>query len=75
MHESISKIIPIMSFSKNEFEPTIKRITRSFLRIVILITAKIEALFVNKMQNVRKLSDLNIKRNSGNVLFANTPPS
>jgi hypothetical protein len=71
MHRLTLIIFSIIPFSKKEFKLIIKRMTRSFLRIVILIVLKLKISFVNKMPKPRKKSNLNIKKKFSDVSFVN----
>jgi hypothetical protein len=71
MYRLILTILSIIPFSKKEFKLTIKRITRSFLRIVILIALKLKISSVNKIPKPREKSNLNIGKSFSDVLFAN----
>jgi hypothetical protein len=71
MHELILTILPIIPFSKKEFKLTIKRMTRSFLRIVILIALKLKIPSVNKVPKPREKSNLNIRKSFSDASFAN----
>ena len=71
IHGLTLTILPIILFSKKEFKLTIKRMTRSFLRIVILIALKLKILSVNKVPKPREKSNLNIKKSFGDALFVN----
>jgi hypothetical protein len=64
-------ILPMIPFSKKEFKLTIKRITRSFLRIVTLIALKLKISSVNKVLKPREKSNSNIGKSFGDVSFAN----
>jgi hypothetical protein len=70
-HRLTLTMLPIIFFSKKEFKLTIKRMTRSFLRIVILIALKLKILSANKVPKPREKSNLNIKKKFGDVPFAN----
>jgi hypothetical protein len=64
-------MLPIIPFSKKEFKLTIKRMTRSFLRIVTLIVLKLKILSVNKVPKLREKSNSNIRKSFSDVFFAN----
>jgi hypothetical protein len=64
-------IFPIILFSKKEFKLTIKKMTRSFLRIVILIVLKLKILFVNKIPKPKEKSNLNIRKSFSDAFFVN----
>jgi hypothetical protein len=71
IYRLILTIFLIIPFSKKEFKLTIKRITRSFLRIVILIALKLKILSVNKVSKLREKSNLNIGKSFGDASFVN----
>jgi hypothetical protein len=71
MHGLTLTIFPMIFSSKKEFKPTMKRMTRSFLRIVILIVPKLKIPSVNKVPKPREKSNLNIGKSFGDVPFAN----
>jgi hypothetical protein len=71
MHGLTLTIFPIILSSKKEFKLTMKRITRSFLRIVTLIVLKLKILFVNKVPKPREKSNSNIEKSFDDVPFAN----
>jgi hypothetical protein len=64
-------MLPIIFFLKKKFKLTIKRMTRNFLRIVILIILKLKILSVNKVPKPREKSNLNIRKSFSDAFFAN----
>ena len=71
MHGLTLTMLPMIPSSKKEFKPTMKRMTRSFLRIVTLIAPKLKIPSVNKVPKPREKSNSNIGKSFGDAPFAN----
>jgi hypothetical protein len=71
MHKLTLIILSIILSSKKEFKSMIKKMTKSFLRIVTLIVLKLKILSVNKIPKPKEKSNSNIEKSFGDAPFVN----